>query len=166
MAFDIVEVNEGHGRDAFCCGRNDLIDDFCRSKALDHNQRHLTRVKVAVSPDGRVVGFYSMAATTLRVDKLAMMLGGPEKECPAFHLQMLAICQNEERGILGPALIDDAFRSASRAQHDIGARCLYLEAANDALVPYYESFGFTVLNRKTGAMFAPIDLVVDAVTAA
>lgn len=163
MAFDIVELNDAHLRHDFCCGRNDLIDSFCKDKALDHNTRHQTRVKVAVDADGRVVGFYSMAAATLRVDKLTMLLGGHEKECPAFHLQMLAICQHQERKLLGPALIDDAFRSAARARSDIGARVVYLEAANDALIPYYQGFGFEVLNRKTGSMFAPIDLIADAV---
>lgn len=164
MAVDIVEVSAAHLRDEFCCGRNDHIDQFCRDRALDHNQRHLTRVKVAIDESGRVVGFYSLAATTLRVDKLAMLLGGHEKECPAFHLQMLAVCRHQQRGLLGPALIDDAFRAVARAKPDIGARCLYLEAANEGLIPYYEGFGFSLLSKRNGAMYAPIDLVVDAVS--
>lgn len=164
MAFSIVEVADHHGRDTFCCGRDDLIDQFCREHALEHNRNDYTRVKVAIGDDDRVIGFYTLAAHNLRSNKkLLQMLDGHEKECPAFHLQMVAVCKEQERKVLGPVLIDDAFQSAARAANDVGARVVYLQAASASLIPYYKSFGFRVIDAKTYTMYVPIDYVRDAI---
>lgn len=164
MTFSIVELADHHGRDAFCCGKNDDIDRFCREHALEHNLKDFTRVKVAVADGERVVGFYTLAAHNLRSNKkLLQMLDGHEKECPAFHLQMVAVCQHQERKLLGPALIDHAYRSAVRAAKDVGARLIYLQAASPLLLPYYQSFGFRIIDRASCTMYVPLDYVRDAV---
>ncbi|MGI4818664.1 MAG: hypothetical protein ACRYFE_09090 [Janthinobacterium lividum] len=165
MAFTIIEINSEHARSDFCCGKNDDIDRFCREFALDHNTNDFTRVKVALGDDQRVVGFYTLAANNLRGNKKLMQyLDGHEKDCPAFHLQMIAICQNQERKSLGPALMYHAFRSAVRAAKDVGARLIFLQAASQSLVPYYEGYGFRLIERGTGTMYVPMNLVRDAVS--
>lgn len=164
MAFTIIEVSADHVRADFCCGRNDDIDRFCRDYALEHNANDFTRVKVALADDQRVVGFYSLAANNLRGNKkLLQLLDGHEKECPAFHLQMIAVCQHQDRKVLGPALIDHAFRSAVSAAKDVGARLIFLQAASPALIPYYEDYGFRLIERGACTMYVPMSLVRDAV---
>ena len=162
MAYEIVDLADHHERDDFCCGRSDVIDRFCRDEALDHQERNATRVKVALQ-DQRVVGFYTLAATSLAKDrKLPLMLGGQNHICPAFHLQMVAICQHQDRNQLGPALILHAFSAAARAAESVGAMCVYIEAACEKLVPYYEGYGFERISSKGLAMYAPISVVQDA----
>lgn len=163
MAYEIVDLAGHHQRQNFCCGRSDVIDRFFRDEALDHHQRNATRVKVALS-GGDVVGFYTLAATSLAKErKLPLLLGGRNHICPAFHLQMVAICQNQARNELGPALIRHAFETASRASDEVGAMCIYIEAGCEDLVPYYVGYGFDRVSSRQLAMYAPMSVVKDAI---
>lgn len=162
MGFEIVDLEPDHDRSGFSCGRSDVLDAFLRDDAGDHHQRGFARVKVALS-DGRIIGYYTLSAAGLEGEqKLHQILQAREKTCPAFHLRMVAICHHQPRNELGPALIRHAMESAVRASEDVGVTCLYLQAACEKLIPYYQSYGFARISRRGTGMYMEIAYARDA----
>jgi len=166
MAVSIETLDEGHDCSAFTCGRNDDLDNFCRTKAFGDHTANFLRVRVAVSEDGVVVGYHALTADSIKRSGFNYMVGRHEKKIPVVHLAMIAVCQHHQGGDVGGALMADVFESAAAAAHHIGACCLYLEAACEALIPHYEGWGFERLSRGGLAMFMPIATVRDALVPA
>lgn len=166
MAFVIETLSRNHDCSAFSCGRNVDLDNFCRSKAYADHSANYVRVRVAVSDDGTVVGYHALTADSIKQAGLKYMIGRHDKKIPVIHLAMIAVCRHHQGGDVGSALMADVFESAAAAAQHIGACCLYLEAACDALVPHYESWGFERLSRSGLAMFMPIATVRDALVPA
>lgn len=165
MAYVIEALADHHDRDVFCCGRDEQLDKFCRSDAWAHHTDRFNRVKVArIDGSSVVVGYHALRATQLKESRLAYVFGRHTRFIPAVQLSMIAICQDQPWGNLGPALIRDVFETTLAVADQIGACCLYLEAANDRLAAYYSENGFERISSKSLGMFIPVDTIRDALS--
>ncbi|RYG88974.1 MAG: hypothetical protein EON59_02615 [Alphaproteobacteria bacterium] len=167
MAYFLEALEARHRRDEFCCGKSDIIDEFCRQDALSDHIANFTRVKVAVAPgDDRVLGFHALTAAILKESRLKYLLGlSHGEQIPAIRLQMFAAVTEHQGGDLGAVLMRDVFDTAASVAEQIGACCLCLDAANDRLATYYGGFDFQRISSKGLAMYIPISTVRDALAA-
>lgn len=144
-----------------------MLDRFCQDRALTDHSENFLRVRVAVREgDPVVLGYHALTADSVKAADLGYLLGRRDKRLPVIHLTMVAACRHHQGGDVGPALMQDVFETVVAVADRVGACCLYLEAAHEGLVDYYEQWGFKRLSRRGLAMFMPIATVRDALVPA
>lgn len=138
----IEPLAEHHDTGSFDCGKPELTE-WLRRYALVNQRARAARTFV-VHRQGRVVGYYALAAASVvhaeaprRVSK-----GLARHPIPVFLLARLAVDLSEQGAGLGGALLKDALLRAAGAAEEIGARALLVHAMDDEARRFYEHFGF------------------------
>lgn len=141
--FVIEALRKDHERASFRCGSAPL-DEFLSRYARQNAEAGLARTFVAVAPPSpRVVGYYSLAASSLQFstvpDELRRRL--PRYPIPSVLLARLAT-DVTVRGLgLGAALVVDAGRRVVRLSDDAGIRFLEVEAKDPSARAFYRGLG-------------------------
>ncbi len=137
-----IELLDAHDRSAFVSG-SDALDRYLREQAKQDMRRRVASCFVAVDNDGIIAGYYTIAATSLILDKLS-----PERakrlprypSIPAVLLGRLAVAQAHQGKRLGGALVADALLRATRAE--VMAYAMVVDAKDAQAVNFYEHLGF------------------------
>jgi predicted N-acetyltransferase YhbS len=119
------------------------LDTYLRERASQDMKRRVATCFVAVDDTGEVAGFYTIAATSLVLDRLptdhAKRL--PHYPAvPAVLLGRLAVAIAHQGKGLGGALLADGLLRASRAE--VMAYAMVVDAKDNAAARFYEHFGF------------------------
>lgn len=93
---------------------------------------------------GRVIGYYSLAALSVRKKDASIRAakGQPKHPIPVILLARLAVDKTEQHQGLGPALLKDALQRCRRAAKEIGARAILVHAIDEDARNFYRHFGF------------------------
>ena len=111
----IEPLGRTHKREGFACGKPSL-DDFIRARASQYEKRRLGRTYVAVNPgDPRVMGYYTIASSTLTFEELPPKASKklPKHPVPVILLGRSAVDQSVRGRRLGEKLLTDALALAS-----------------------------------------------------
>lgn len=161
MAYLIEPLGPHHDRGAFCCG-NDIIDNFCRDRALRDHERYKVRLHVAVEEGTPVVaGFYSLVTSTLTGRGLLNLPKFGKRPIPAIYLAMLGVAQPHSGIGLGKALMFDAFEKSAMVADNAGAYCLWLQAVDERTATYYEKLMFERIEPGELDLYIPIPTIKD-----
>jgi len=137
-----VPLDKGHDLSAFDCGVAPL-DDYLRKYAWQNHQNRSARTYVTTR-DGRVVGYYTLAAGSVRREdtppRVAKGLG--QYPVPIILLARLAVDRSEQGKGLGAALLKDALQRAAQAADIVGCRALLVHAKDESAQAFYRKFGF------------------------
>ena len=138
----IEKLAEEHDVAQFDCGKPSL-NDWLKRFALT-NQRNDSAQTYVVHRSSVVVGFYSLAAGSIRKEEspARIVKGLARHPVPIILLARLAIDQSVRGIALGKALLKDALVRAENASGIIGARAILVHALDDAAGSFYERFGF------------------------
>jgi GNAT superfamily N-acetyltransferase len=132
-----------------------LVDDWLRTKALQHQQKRLSATKVLVDPDGTLAGFYTLA--TGQVDfrdlppELARKL--PRRALPVAVLAWLGVSQAEQGKGLGQRLLARALRDAHEAGQTFAFVAVILDCVSDAAKVFYQRWDFQELPGQPYRLF-------------
>lgn len=137
-----IELLGAHDRSAFVSG-SDALDRYLREQAKQDIRRRVASCFVAIDNDGIIAGYYTIAATSLILDKLS-----PERakrlprypSIPAVLLGRLAVAQAHQGKRLGGALVADALLRATRAE--VMAYAMVVDAKDEQATKFYEHLGF------------------------
>ena len=137
-----IELLGAHDRSAFVSG-SDALDRYIREQAKQDIRRRVASCFVAIDTDGIIAGYYTIAATSLILDKLS-----PERakrlprypSIPAVLLGRLAVAQAHQGKRLGGALVADALLRATRAE--VMAYAMEVDAKDEQAANFYEHLGF------------------------
>jgi GNAT superfamily N-acetyltransferase len=155
-------------RQSFVSGNAELDRFFRKFAAQNQFRLHIGTTYVAVT--GReVLGFITLAATSLVVDRLPARARRrlPQYPLPALRVARLAVAQSAQGQGLGKRLLRVAFQLAHEMAERIGCIGVVVDAKSDA-VAFYERLGFERLEVVTGClqdhppplpMFVPLDSV-------
>jgi len=154
--FTFAPLAPAYDRTGFSCGVAPL-DRYFRELATQDIRRRVSNCFVALDPAGKVVGYYTFAATSLPLPDLA-----PEharnlprySALPAVLIGRLAVDQAFRGRGLGSAMIVDAIGRAMRAEPAIFA--LIVDAKDDAARGFYEHLGFHRFASRPMALYLPI----------
>jgi GNAT superfamily N-acetyltransferase len=140
---EVEPLNENHNLDQFDCGEHQSLTDWLRQFARTNQAGNSSRTFV-VHRAGRVVGYYSLAASSVRREQASLRAakGQPNHPVPVILLARLAVDKAEHHQGLGPALLKDALLRCQRAAREIGARALLVHAIDEAAKGFYRHFGF------------------------
>jgi GNAT superfamily N-acetyltransferase len=139
----VEPLNESHILDQFDCGEHVSLTTWLRQFARVNQAGNSTRTYV-VHHAGRVLGYYSLAASSIRKEDASIRgaKGQPNHPIPVILLARLAVDKAEHHRGLGPALLKDALQRCLRAAKEIGARAVLVHAIDENAKGFYRHFGF------------------------
>ena len=149
-------LSHEHDRTAFRSGV-DALDRYLRELALQDMRRRVAGCFVALNDARAIMGFYTLAATSVAVDALPPDLTKRLARyplVPAVLVGRLAVAMEYQGRGLGRALIFDA---AIRTDHlGIGAFAIIVDAKDDRAVEFYRSSGFALIPGQSRRLFVPV----------
>ncbi len=123
------------------------LDSWLRGKARVNEAKGGTRTggtRTYVVCDGdRVVGFYSLAASSVDRRRVSSRVGrGMPDPVPVILLGQLAVDENYRARHLGSDLLVDATGRCLAAAGVVGARAIVVQAIDQRAAAFYAKFGF------------------------
>ena len=138
----IEKLSKDHVLSFFDCGKLQL-DDWLKRFALANQQSDAARTYI-IQRAGRVVGYYSLSAGSVRREESPARVAKRLAKHPigVILLARLAVDRGEQGTGLGRLLLTDALARALSASEAIGARAMLVHAIDDEAATYYRKFGF------------------------
>lgn len=140
-----IELLRKHDRAGFTSGSAEL-DHYLRAQASQDMRRRVASCFVAITDDGAVAGYYTIAATSLVLDLLPADRAKRLPRyptVPAVLLGRLAVAIDHQGRRLGGAFVADALLRASRAE--VMAYAMVVDAKDDRAAHFYAHLGFEAL---------------------
>ena len=131
-----------HPRRRFGCGEAD-VDDWLKTKALQHQQKHLSVTKVLRDSDA-IVGFFTLATGQVDFGDLPPDLTRklPRRALPVAVLAWLGVDTNHQGQGLGRLLLAQALRDCHEAGQTFAFVSVILDCINDAAKTFYQQWDF------------------------
>ncbi|MFZ5562352.1 MAG: GNAT family N-acetyltransferase [Pseudomonadota bacterium] len=124
-------------------GGEPVLDDWLKRRAIANQASGASRTFVVVDNDGRVAGYYALAAGAvsheMATGSVRRNMPGP---IPVLVLGRLAVDQRAQGIRLGAALLQDAVRRAAAVAENAGVRALLVHALSDRARQFYLHYGF------------------------
>lgn len=142
--FNPIELLKSlHVTDRFDCGQEPL-NVFLKKYALQNQSSLATRTFVITLRDGRVAGYYSLAAGSVEHGEAPMRVikGLAKHPVPVILLARLPVDKEFQGEGLGKALLKDAILRSIRITEEIAARAILVHAKDDSARAWYKKFGF------------------------
>jgi hypothetical protein len=152
FSFTIQALARHHDLGPFDCG-DPGRNNWLRARGLANKASDYSQTYVAVTPDTRVVGFYSLSSSSVTRQALPRSdRHGAPGPVPMVLLGQLGVDRLAQGQLLGEQLVVDAFERVVMAADIIGCRLLGVHPAHDWLVPYYQRLGFSLGLNATPAL--------------
>ncbi|MFM8445139.1 MAG: GNAT family N-acetyltransferase [Methylococcus sp.] len=158
-----------HDRGSFDCGDAEL-NAFLRRHA---RQSHLkggakTFVATPVDEGQRILGFYSLSPASLDYARTPVLVkkGLARYDVPVFRLERLAVDRTLQGQGLGGQLLLAAGRRCVRAAAEVGGVALLIDAKNERVAGWYETYGALSLLDTPLSLLLPLATVEAALKAA
>jgi len=127
-----------HRLDDFECGEA-VLDDWLKRKALSNQSSGASRTFVVADQDGRVCGYYALAAGAVSHQLATSNMPDP---VPVMVLARLAVDRRTQGQHLGASLLQDAVKRAVAVSQNAGVRALLVHALHERAKQFYEHYGF------------------------
>jgi GNAT superfamily N-acetyltransferase len=139
-------------RTTFRSGNDDLDRYFHRFAGQNQFRHHVGTTYVALV-DGAIVGYATVVAGQIETATLPASVRRrlPSYPLPALRLARLAVDERSTGSGIGLALIRAVFITARRMAEDVGCVGVLVDAKPPA-VPFYERYGFVLLEIRAGAL--------------
>ena len=137
-----VPLLAAHLLNEFECGQASL-DEWLKRRALANQLSGASRTFVAAGQDGRVYGYYAMAAGAVSHQQATSgVRRNMPDPVPVMVLARLAVDRRAQGIKLGAALLQDAVNRAVAVSHKVGVRALLVHALDDRAKQFYQQYGF------------------------
>ncbi|WP_376787821.1 hypothetical protein [Aliamphritea hakodatensis] len=168
MDFDMlgtVQLNKQlHNRNDFDCGV-DALNNYLAKHASSSDQRSLTKTFVLVDSEQpeKIIGFYTLAYTTVSVPDGHPRLTQYPHPAPALKLARMAIDKHFKNHRFGEQLLLECIRkTALSTQSDNPAAVIGLFVdAKEGVADFYKNYGFTEVDCETQQrLYLPIQTCI------
>lgn len=156
-------LTASHRVDDFECGEV-ALDDWLKRRALANQASGASRTFVVADQDGRVRGYYAMAAGAVshQLATSGVRRNMPDP-VPVMVLARLAVDRGAQGLHVGAALLQDAVNRAVAVSQNAGVRALLVHALHEKAKQFYEHYGFqpspvhpmTLMLRLSGLRLSP-----------
>lgn len=161
-AIAIELLAKDHDRKTFRCGTEALDRYLQRQASQDARNRVAAAFVLTEPPDRRVLGFYTLSSSIVRLDQLPETLSKrlPRyPQLPATLLGRLAVDQAARGRRYGELLLMDALRRSFESANEIGAMAVIVDAKDHDAAAFYARYGFAPLPDNDGRLFLPMAAV-------
>lgn len=159
VPFRVAPLEAAHERKPFSSGIA-ALDDYFQRQVTQDIRRRVTACFVALTREQRIVGYYTLASTSLLLSALPVDIGKKlprYPSVPAVRMGRLAIDQNFKGQGLGGALLADALDRA--ANSEIAAFALVVDAKDESAGTFYRHHGLIELPNSPLTLFLPLATV-------
>lgn len=132
----------------FDCGEASL-NDWLKRRALANQSSGASRTFVAAEADGRVRGYYALAAGAVRRNM-------PDP-VPVLVLGRLAVDRQAQGLKLGAGLLQDAVKRAATVAQHAGVRALLVHALDARAAAFYAYYGFLASPVQPGVLMLRLE---------
>ncbi len=159
--FRVVPLDRTHNRRKFSSG-SEPLDGYFRERVTEDIKRRVTACFVALSGNGRIAGYYTLASASVFIGDLPAELTRKlprYPSVPAVRMGRLAVAQAFKGQGLGAALLADALMRVVRSE--IAAYALVVDAKDERAAGLYRHHGFIETATKA-TLFLPLATVPTA----
>jgi GNAT superfamily N-acetyltransferase len=142
--FNPIEILKTlHVTERFDCGKEPL-NVFLKKYALQNQSSLSARTFVITIRDGRVAGYYSLAASSVEYGEAPMRVvkGLAKHPVPVILLARLAVDKEFQGEGLGTALLKDAVLRCLRITEELAVRAILVHAKDDEARIWYKKYEF------------------------
>jgi GNAT superfamily N-acetyltransferase len=152
--FRLEPLRREHPRRAFHCGEG-RVDDWLATKALQHQEKHLSVTKVLLDTTGAIAGYYTLATGQVDFSELPPEATKrlPRRSLPVAVLAWLGVSQSHQGQGLGRLLLAQALRDCYEAGRTFAFIAVLLDCVNDAAKTFYQQFDFAELPSHPYRLF-------------
>ena len=139
---------------------SELLNRYLREQVSQDLRRRVAACFVALDSGNRIVGYYTLASTSLLLADLPTSTGKKLPRyptVPAVRMGRLAVDHEFKGKGLGGALLADALSRAARSE--IAAYALVVDAKDDEASTFYRHHGFVALPDAPLTLFLPLATV-------
>lgn len=162
-------ISKSHDRDTFDCGEP-ALNEFLRRYARQSHASGGAKSFVAtpLGEQERVLGFYSLSPASIDYARTPRLVkkGLARHDVPVFRLGRLAVDRRMQGQGLGGQLLLAAGRRCIRAAAEVGGIALLIDAKNDRVAGWYESYGAIALLDAPRSLLLPLATIQAALEAA
>lgn len=122
--YRLESLRREHPRDRFACGQEE-VDTWLATKALQHQEKHLSVTKVVLDVAGAIAGYYTLATGQVDFSDLPVAIGKrlPRRFLPVVTLAWLGVRADHQGQGLGRRLLARACAIVTRrARHSRSSR--------------------------------------------
>jgi GNAT superfamily N-acetyltransferase len=157
----IRHLDASHVRQHFDCGEPKL-NDYLLHFASQHQRRQIGRTFVLLrQPDPRVLGFYTLAASSVAFVHLLESEKLPKYPVPVVKLAQLAVDQSLRGQGWGEFLLFDALARAERISREVAVYAVELDALTDTARAFYLKYGFVSLKDDPHHLYIPMKRITE-----
>lgn len=141
--FRLDHLRREHPRRRFRCGE-DKVDDWLATKALQHQEKHLSATKVLLDQSGAIAGYYTLATGQVDFSELPAELAKrlPRRTLPVAVLAWLGVETGHQGTGLGRLLLAQALRDCWDAGKTFAFIAVILDCVTDAAKAFYRHWDF------------------------
>jgi GNAT superfamily N-acetyltransferase len=152
--FRLERLRHEHPRRDFRCGEAE-VDGWLATKALQHQEKHLSVTKVLLDAAGAIAGYYTLAIAQVDFGDLPRELTRrmPRRSLPVAVLAWLGVSASHQRQGLGRVLVAQALRDCWEASKTFAFTAVILDSINDAAKRFYQQWDFRELPGRPGRLF-------------
>jgi ribosomal protein S18 acetylase RimI-like enzyme len=154
--FLLAPFDAAYDRAAFC-SVSDPLNRYLHEQVAQDIRRRVATCFVALADAKRIVGYYTLASSSLVLADLPADISKKLPRyptVPAVRMGRLAVDRAFKEQGLGGALLADALRRAARS--DIAAFALMVDAKDEEAVAFYQHHGFIALPDSPLTLFLPL----------
>ncbi|MBI3862715.1 MAG: GNAT family N-acetyltransferase [Planctomycetia bacterium] len=154
QGFRLELLQRSHPRGGFDC-EQDQVNDWLRTKALQHQDKRLSVTKALLDPHGEIAGFYTLATGQVDFGDLPTELAKqlPRRALPVAVLAWLGVSRVHQRQKLGDLLLAQALRDCYEAGRTFAFVAVILDCVNDRAKSFYERWDFAELPGNPYRLF-------------
>ena len=160
MAWAVEKLGTQHDREGFDCG-HELLDNFLKRFATQYRKKNLGQTYVAVLPDKRVAGYYTISTSRVDFENVPedVRRKYPQIPIPVVLLGRLAVDKAFQGQGVGKTLLVKALRQAAELSDAVGIAAVEVHAIDDAARRFYLKYGFTPLADDQHHLYLPIKTI-------
>ncbi len=143
-----------HPRAEFDCGQDD-VNDWLRTKALQHQEKRLSSTKVLLDQHQSIAGFYTLATGQVDFNDLPSDLVRklPRRALPVAVLAWMGVDTNCQGKKLGHRLLAQALRDCFTAGQTFAFVAVILDCVDDRAKSFYRRWDFNELPGNPYRLF-------------
>jgi len=144
--FRLEPLRRQHSRRQFRCGEHQ-VDDWLATKALQHQEKHLSATKVLLDEAGGIAGYYTLATAQVDFGDLPAELTKrlPRRMLPVAVLAWLGVSLDHQGRGLGRLLLAQALRDCYEAGRTFAFVAVILDCLNNSAKVFYQRWNFQEL---------------------
>lgn len=144
--YRLESLQRSHPRRGFRCGEAS-VEEWLKTKALQHQKKHLSSTKVLLDAAGAIAGYYTLATGQVDFGDLPPEVTGklPRRALPVAVLAWLGVSETQQGQGLGTSLLAQALRDCYEAGQTFAFVAVILDCVSDAAKAFYERWDFEQL---------------------